>query len=130
MGATEYGKILRKIRIENNEVLKNMVDKLALHDYSITISYLSAIENGLRSIPSELSSKIIEIYKLDEKQIKELKNAAKFSQKKAVIELSNLTNSYRDTALLFARQFNDIPDSDMEKIRNILKKKGEIDDNI
>jgi len=38
---TEFGRILRNIRMDCNELLKDMADKL-----NITSSYLSAIEHG------------------------------------------------------------------------------------
>lgn len=36
---TKFGKELRKIRIENDEILKDMADKL-----NVTAAYLSAVE--------------------------------------------------------------------------------------
>ena len=54
----EFGKELRKIRIDHGEILKNMADKLKM-----TASYLSAIECGKRNIPEELILKLKDIYK-------------------------------------------------------------------
>ena len=51
---TDFGKELRKIRIDNNEFLKDMANKLG-----VTVSYLSAVENGKRDIPDEWLDKII-----------------------------------------------------------------------
>ena len=47
---TKFGKELRKIRIENDEILKDMADKL-----NVTAAYLSAVENGNRKVPDALS---------------------------------------------------------------------------
>ena len=38
---TNFGKALRKLRIDNNELLKDMALKL-----EVTVSYLSAVENA------------------------------------------------------------------------------------
>ena len=38
---TALGKFLRKLRIDNGEILKDMADKLG-----VTASFLSAVENG------------------------------------------------------------------------------------
>ena len=38
---TSLGKFLRKLRIDNNELLKDMAQKL-----NVSVSFLSAVENG------------------------------------------------------------------------------------
>ena len=67
---TNYGKILRKIRIDNGEILGDMADNL-----NISSAYLSSIENGGRTIPQDLTKKISEIYSLTPQQIQELEKA-------------------------------------------------------
>ena len=52
----EFGKLLRKIRIDNGEILKDMADKLEM-----TSSYLSAIECGKRNIPNNLIPRLEQI---------------------------------------------------------------------
>ncbi len=46
MKVTEFGKFSRKLRIENDELLRDMANKLG-----VTASYLSAVEIGKRNIP-------------------------------------------------------------------------------
>ena len=46
---TEFGKILRIIRINCGDSAKDMSEKLG-----ISASYLSAIENGKRNVPDNL----------------------------------------------------------------------------
>ena len=43
---TNFGKFLRKLRIDNNEFLKDMAARLG-----VTVAYLSAIEHGKRDVP-------------------------------------------------------------------------------
>ena len=43
---TKFGKKLRALRLENDQRLKDMADKL-----EVTAAYLSAVENGKRSVP-------------------------------------------------------------------------------
>ena len=43
---TQFGKELRHIRLDRDEKLKDMAEKLG-----VTVSYLSAVENGKRNIP-------------------------------------------------------------------------------
>jgi len=45
---TRLGRFLKKLRIDNGEILKNMADK-----FNVTASYLSAVENGKRAFPNE-----------------------------------------------------------------------------
>ena len=42
---TEFGKALRRIRLDNDELLKDMADKL-----KVSSAYLSAVENGKKNL--------------------------------------------------------------------------------
>ena len=57
---TEYGKILRKLRIDKQELLKDMADCL-----DVSSAYLSAVETGKRRIPANWTERIIRLYRLD-----------------------------------------------------------------
>lgn len=56
---THIGKQTRKIRIDNEELLIDMANKLG-----ISASYLSAIETGKRKTPDNFVSNIEKIYKI------------------------------------------------------------------
>lgn len=43
---TDLGRLLRKIRIDHGEILKDMANR-----FGVTASYLSAVENGKRAVP-------------------------------------------------------------------------------
>lgn len=64
---TDFGKFCRKLRIDNDEFLKDMALKL-----EVTPSYLSAIEKGKRPIPSDWTQKISGLYELSSSQLNEL----------------------------------------------------------
>jgi transcriptional regulator with XRE-family HTH domain len=66
---TDFGKFCRKLRIDNNELMKDMANKLG-----VTTSYLSAIEKGKRNIPTDWAEQIAEHYELTEKQVIDLTN--------------------------------------------------------
>ena len=68
---TEYGKLLRKIRIDHDEILKDMAGKL-----EITSAYLSSIEN-IRLVNKSADESILFELGLDKKQIK--RNVMKLS---------------------------------------------------
>lgn len=65
---TSFGKFLKKLRIDHNELQKDMAEKIG-----ITGSYLSLIELGKRNIPKDAVSKIIKHYNLTDNQKLELK---------------------------------------------------------
>ena len=67
MKLTELGKFLRKLRIDNGELLKDMAIKL-----NVTPSFLSMVETGRRSIPKKWEEEIEKIYSLSLKQKEEL----------------------------------------------------------
>lgn len=68
MPATEYGKYLKKLRIDKDKTLAAMSK-----DMGIAPSYLSAIESGERVIPVDFTEKISEKYSLDDTAKDELR---------------------------------------------------------
>lgn len=68
MPATEYGKYLKKLRIDKDNTLAAMAK-----DMGIAPSYLSAIESGERVIPVDFTEKISEKYSLDDTAKDELR---------------------------------------------------------
>ena len=67
MKLTEFGKFLRKLRIDNGELLKDMAIKL-----NVTPPFLSMVETGRRSIPKKWEEEIEKIYSLSLKEKEEL----------------------------------------------------------
>lgn len=115
--ATEFGKYCRKLRVDSDELLKNMADKL-----QVTSAYLSAVENGKRKIPVEWEEKIAERYSLDEQERQNLKIAIDHSLDEISINLAQINNAnVRDTAIAFARKFDSLSDDEIKKIQKILK---------
>jgi len=116
---TEFGKYLRRLRIECEELLKDMADKL-----KVTSSYLSAVETGKRNIPGDWVDKICQIYKLDMLEREELQEAVDNSVKKITINISEMAPKKRETMILFARKFDDIiaDDSAIEEMRKLLNR--------
>lgn len=67
---TEFGKAIRKIRLDKGEILKDMAKRLG-----ISSAFLSAVENGRKNVPEKWIDQIIEFYQLDEEGQKKLKQA-------------------------------------------------------
>lgn len=112
---TQFGKFCRKLRIDNGELLKDMANKL-----EVTSSYLSAVENGKRNVPQEWSTKIIDFYKLNQKQQQELQKAIQESKKELRIDFSNYDNEDKQVLMALAREFKDMDQVDKDTIKSIL----------
>lgn len=117
---TEFGKALRKLRIDKDELLKDMASKL-----DVTISYLSAVENGRREVPQNWVDDITILYGLNAKERDKLENLAYKSKKRISINLESADSKRKDVALAFARKFDDFSDEEIRKINSIIKGKGD-----
>ncbi len=112
---TSLGRFLRKLRIDNGEILKDMAEKL-----DVSASFLSAVENGKKHMPSEWNERISSIYSLNEVQQSDFTKAIAESEKIIEMNLVNANTGQREVAVSFARRFNNIDDSQIEAIRKIL----------
>ena len=115
---TKFGKELRKIRIENDEILKDMADKL-----NVTAAYLSAVENGNRKVPDAWVNTIVTKYNLSDEKATTLQ---KLAHKDSVdINLTSEGTDSRETnmALSFARKIKDLDNNQIKEIQKILDMK-------
>lgn len=110
------GKFLRKLRIDNDDYLKDMAGKL-----NVSISYLSAIENGVKKISTDLVDRIINVYSLSDEQTENLLMYAMEANNEVNIDLSKLNDDKIDLTYRFARNVSNLSDSDISLIRKILK---------
>jgi hypothetical protein len=113
---TEFGKVLRKFRIDRGELLKTMADTL---DY--TSSYLSAIEVGKRSIPEDLIDRLVTLYHLDAKISSELREAERMTNNQIRLNLGGMNDMQKDAALIFARTFETLDEQQTSKLIEFLK---------
>ena len=118
MAVTEFGKFLRKMRIDCSEVLGVMAERLG-----VSPAYLSAIENGMRDIPDAFVEKVVAEYSLDEEQAKKLAEAE--AQTKGAVDVNfnqrRTDMNVVETAVMFARDFSRLTDQQMNQIKSILK---------
>jgi transcriptional regulator with XRE-family HTH domain len=114
---TEFGRFLRKLRIDCGELIKDMAEKL-----QVTPSYLSAVETGKRNIPSAWIDQITGLYQLGKDDRNHLRNAAAHSARTIVLPIGDVEPRRKETAILFAREFADMDDEKISKIRELLKK--------
>ncbi|MDR2654235.1 MAG: helix-turn-helix transcriptional regulator [Mycoplasmataceae bacterium] len=114
--ASNLCKILKKIRIDNDDILYTMARKLG-----ISSSYLSAIENGKREIPSDFIAKLTNVYHLDEKTINQIEEIASENYRNVKINISNSDMFKKNIAINFARKFDDLDEETIKKMIELIK---------
>ena len=115
---TALGSFLKQLRIENDEILKNMADKLGVRS-----AFLSAVENGKKKMPESWYGKLSDLYELSEDQMENLKQANMESQDSLELNIANSSDQNRRLAISFARQFDSLDDETTNKIMRLLNKK-------
>lgn len=119
--ATEIAKFLRKLRIDNDQSLGDMADKIGL-----SAAYLSAIENKHRVVPEDIKEKLYKAYNLTEGQKFEFARLVAESRKKVVIGLSDIQEEvlpeYVDTAVMFAHDLSQMNRKQLAVIKDCLQK--------
>lgn len=117
---TDFGKALRKIRIDRQQLLKDMASRLG-----VSSAYLSAVETGKRRIPQDWVSKIASIYSLSRGEQDDLQDAADNSVPDVTISLVNASAQKRNAVLSFARALDGLDDEDLKRIMSSVKTKRE-----
>lgn len=118
MKLTPFGKFTRKLRVDNDELLKDMASNL-----DVTVSYLSAVEMGKRNIPEKWESIIIEKYCLDSGKQDELKEAILYSSKIVKLNTSDLEDNKKDLVYALARRLKDLDSEEITDLKRILSYK-------
>jgi len=109
---TAFGKNIRKIRIDNNEILMDMATKL-----STTPAYLSAVETGKRNVPMEWPKQIAKLYQKDSDELSRL---AEESQKAIKINLTDYEDEDKRLVVSFAREFKSLTSEKKAQIEKAL----------
>ena len=118
---TEIAKFLRKLRIDNEQSLGDMADKLGL-----SAAYLSAIENDKRTAPEDMKDKLFEKYSLSENQKLDFARLVAESRNKVEIGLAGIQKEilpeYVDTAVMFAHDLSQMNRKQLAEIKDFLQK--------
>ncbi len=112
---TNFGKLCRKLRIDNNQVLYDMASVLG-----VAPSFLSSVENGKKNVPEGWCKKIQDEYKLSEEGYRELVEAKEASKTQVKLNLTACKGDERNLAVSFARTFDKLTREQREKIMQIL----------
>ena len=113
---TDIGKELRKLRIDREERLLDMSERL-----DKSSAFISAVERGTKAPPAGFEELVIKAYALVGEAAAALRRAADRSRKAFTIEAQSPLA--RDTAGLMARRMTSLSDEDLKSIFEILSKK-------
>lgn len=115
---TPFGKLLRILRLDHTETLKDMTEHIALSTgYSVSPAFLSAVELGRKAISGELVEAVIAAYQLDNDKQSKLRAAVEES---AIAFKLKPSPEKRTLVAQFARRFESLNQADMDKILKVL----------
>jgi transcriptional regulator with XRE-family HTH domain len=115
---TEFGKLLRIIRINSGDSAKDMAQKL-----NMSPSYLSTIENGKRNIPPDMEELLIRVYNLSEKDKAKLRKAMLDSSDTVKIDLTDLAEKKKQ--MIYEITKGDLDEATIDQLCEIINaKKG------
>ena len=117
---TSIGRFLRKLRIDNGEILKNMAEKL-----DVSSAFLSAVENGKKKMPENWPEKLSSLYNFTEDELEAFQKAIADTNQMIELNLKNATPQHRDLALSFARHFDSLDEDTSKRIIEMLQKHKE-----
>ncbi|WP_175868618.1 helix-turn-helix domain-containing protein [Bartonella gabonensis] len=112
---TSFGKILRKIRVDHSERLLDMAKKL-----DVSVSFLSSVEIGKRSVPVGMEVKIIQLYDLDQKEALLLRKEAYTCRRSFTIKPSDTCRC--EIVGMFVRNLENFSQQDLTKFKKLLEK--------
>lgn len=114
---TDFGKFLRKLRIDQGTTLRKMATAL-----DVSSGYLSAIELGKRSVPIDLPMKIQKVYGLDTESYENMRHKADMQTNSLNIGFEGANDQQKEVFLAFARKFDNLDEESLNGLYEILKK--------
>lgn len=108
---TELGAMLRRIRTDHQELLKDMAERLC-----VSSAFLSAVESGKKRVPSNFAKKIVDTYGLNSDQENSLISAIELSADEMKINLQDASKNQRTAAVSFAKALGNLSDEDISDL--------------
>lgn len=107
---TNFGKALRKIRIEHELTLGELGKKM-----DCSAAFLSAIETGKKPVPLNFLKELGVNLNLTQAEQRELAQAAAMQAREVSVDLSNRTDKAKELAVAFARRFETMSEEEIMK---------------
>lgn len=120
MPINEYGIYVRTLRKNNNQNLNDMAKLMG-----VSISFLSAMEVGTKTIPLDIADRVAKIYNLTDEELIDLGNKIDLSNNRIHLSLDNMDDEHKDISLAFARIINTASQKKLEELRKLLLESDE-----
>lgn len=119
MRLNEFGKAVRRLRLDKDELLKDMAARLR-----VTPAFLSSIETGRKPVPAGFVDRIAEEYGLDNAARIALQKLADATRTSFEIKLaSGASAQSRETAAVLAREFPRLRAADLDQLMNLIHRR-------
>lgn len=112
---SEYGKILRKIRIDKGLTIAQMAKAIG-----ITSAYLSTIERDNRNIPEYLTKDIVNNCSLSNEQATELQKSEYASRKVLKMNLAGMETERKELLLRLSDNITSLTSSQIKQMNHIM----------
>lgn len=112
---TGFGKILRKLRVDHNERILDMAEKIGKSS-----AFISAVERGQKPIPEGFDDLIIQAYDLHGQEAQAIRKA--YARSKISFQLKSDTDLARDAADLLAKRINVLSQANIKEFRELWNK--------
>ena len=112
---TEFGKLLRIIRINTGDSARTMAEK-----FGMSPSYLSTIENGKRNIPPEMEELVIRAYDLSEHDKEKLRKTIIDTTAQLKVDLTEMEEKTKK--VIFSLTKGNIDEETLNQLCEIIDK--------
>lgn len=108
---TEFGKLLRKLRIDHETTLGELGLRVGL-----SAAFISAMETGRKPVPLDFLSKVQAALGLSELETNQLERAVAAQAKEVSMGLHTKSDKARELTVAFARRFESMSSEEIEKL--------------
>jgi len=115
---TEFGKEIRKLRIDLGITLFDMARVTG-----VSSAFLSAMENGKKPVPDGYVETLANEYEAIRNAKTKFLRLADMTKKEVRINLTESNQAANELATAFARNFSELSDDQVTRIKSILNKK-------
>lgn len=103
---TDFGKFCNKLRIDNNELMRDMAKRLC-----VSPAFLSKVECGDSKPPMKWKEKIADLYTLTGEQEEELNRFIDMEHTRTNLDISTFSQRDKNMIIAFMNQLKEMDDS-------------------
>jgi HTH-type transcriptional regulator, competence development regulator len=120
MKLNNFGKEMRRLRLDHDELLKDMAAKL-----NVTPAFLSSLETGRKPVPGDFVTRVAREYRLPVAVRERLQSLADATRTSFEIKLDASSSArYREAAAVLARKFPRLNAADVDALMDLMHRRG------